>query len=66
MAALPAAATWIDMTSSPAVGRVLFDAALVERIHQHALTRYGPADGELLAIALPEEQAGIRLRHGPA
>jgi 3-hydroxyisobutyrate dehydrogenase-like beta-hydroxyacid dehydrogenase len=27
MAALPAAATWIDMTSSPAVGRVLFDAA---------------------------------------
>jgi 3-hydroxyisobutyrate dehydrogenase len=40
-------------------------SALVERIHQRALTRYGPADGELLAVALLEEQAGIRLRHGP-
>lgn len=34
-------------------------------IHQRALARYGPADGELLAVALLEEQAGIRLRHGP-
>jgi 3-hydroxyisobutyrate dehydrogenase len=40
-------------------------SALVERIHQRALTRYGPADGELLAVALLEERAGIRLRHGP-
>jgi len=40
-------------------------SALVEQIFQRALTRYGPADGELLAVALLEEQAGIRLRHGP-
>jgi 3-hydroxyisobutyrate dehydrogenase len=41
-------------------------SALVERIHQRALARYGPVDGELLAVALLEEQAGIQLRHGPA
>ncbi len=41
-------------------------SALVEEIYQRALTRYGPADGELLAVALLEEQAGIRLRHGPS
>jgi len=40
-------------------------SALVEQIYQRALARYGPADGELLAVALLEEQAGIRLRHGP-
>jgi 3-hydroxyisobutyrate dehydrogenase len=40
-------------------------SALVEQIFRSALTRYGPADGELLAVALLEEQAGIRLRHGP-
>ena len=40
-------------------------SALVERIYQSALDRYGPADGELLAVALLEEQAGLRLRHGP-
>jgi 3-hydroxyisobutyrate dehydrogenase len=34
----------------------------VERIYQRALARYGAADGELLAIALMEEEAGIRLR----
>jgi 3-hydroxyisobutyrate dehydrogenase len=34
----------------------------VERTYQRALARYGPADGELLAIAMMEEQAGIRLR----
>jgi hypothetical protein len=39
---------------------------LVERIHQRALARYGPVDGELLAVALLAEQAGIQLRHGPA
>ena len=32
----------------------------VERTYQRALARYGPADGELLAVALLEEQAGIR------
>lgn len=37
----------------------------VRRLHQDALDRYGPADGELLAVALLEEQAGIRLRTGP-
>jgi 3-hydroxyisobutyrate dehydrogenase len=40
-------------------------SALVEHIHQRALARYGPAEGELLAVALLEEQAGIQLRHGP-
>jgi 3-hydroxyisobutyrate dehydrogenase len=40
-------------------------SALVERIHQRALSRYGPVDGELLAAALLEEEAGVRLRHGP-
>jgi len=39
---------------------------LVERTYQRALRRYGPASGELLAVALLEEEAGIRLRHGPA
>ena len=34
----------------------------VRRLHQQALERYGAADGELLAVALLEEQAGIRLR----
>jgi 3-hydroxyisobutyrate dehydrogenase len=40
--------------------------ALVERTYQRALTRYGPVDGELLAVALLEEQAGAQLRHEPA
>lgn len=40
-------------------------AQLVERTHQRALRRYGPVDGELLAAALLEEEAGIRLSHGP-
>ncbi|MCA2222459.1 NAD(P)-dependent oxidoreductase [Nonomuraea aurantiaca] len=35
---------------------------LVERTYQRALDRYGAVDGELLAIALLEEQAGLRLR----
>jgi 3-hydroxyisobutyrate dehydrogenase len=35
----------------------------VERAYRRALAHYGPADGELLAAALLEEQAGIRLRH---
>ena len=35
----------------------------VERIYQRALARYGPAGGELLPVAMLEEQAGIQLRH---
>jgi 3-hydroxyisobutyrate dehydrogenase len=34
----------------------------VAGLYRQALRRYGPADGELLAIALLEEQAGLRLR----
>ena len=41
-------------------------SAVVERTYQRALSRYGPVGGELLAVALLEEQAGVRLRHGPA
>jgi 3-hydroxyisobutyrate dehydrogenase len=37
-------------------------ASVVESIHLRALARYGPVDGELMAVALLEEQAGIRLR----
>jgi 3-hydroxyisobutyrate dehydrogenase len=36
---------------------------LVERIHRRALSRYGPVDGELLAVALLEEEAGTTLRY---
>jgi 3-hydroxyisobutyrate dehydrogenase len=39
---------------------------LVHQTYQRALRRYGPATGELLAVALLEEEAGIQLRHGPA
>ena len=34
--------------------------------YQRALRRYGPADGELLAVTLLEEQAGLQLRYSPA
>ncbi len=37
-------------------------SAAVARAYGRALRRYGPADGELLAIALLEEQAGVNLR----
>lgn len=37
----------------------------VADIYLRALRRYGPADGELLAMALLEEQAGLSLRHPP-
>lgn len=33
----------------------------VERTYQQALARYGPVDGELLAVALLEDQAGVDL-----
>jgi 3-hydroxyisobutyrate dehydrogenase len=39
---------------------------LIHRIYQQALARYGPADGELLAVALLEEQAGLDLRSQPS
>ena len=39
---------------------------LVRRTYRRALTRYGPVDGELLAAALLEEEAGQKLRPGPA
>jgi 3-hydroxyisobutyrate dehydrogenase len=35
---------------------------LVRRTYRRALARYGPIDGELLAVALLEEQAGHKLR----
>jgi 3-hydroxyisobutyrate dehydrogenase len=34
----------------------------VTRIYERATARYGNADGELLAVALLEEEAGQRLR----
>ncbi len=37
----------------------------VAELYRQALRRYGPADGELLGIALLEEQARLRLRHPP-
>jgi 3-hydroxyisobutyrate dehydrogenase len=58
-----------ELAAVTALGRehdVPFELSeLVERIYQRALARYGPADGELLAVALLEEQAGLRLRHDP-
>jgi 3-hydroxyisobutyrate dehydrogenase len=35
---------------------------LVEHLYRRALARYGPVDGELLAVALLEEEAGTPLR----
>jgi 3-hydroxyisobutyrate dehydrogenase len=37
----------------------------VEQTYQRALARYGPVDGELLPVAMLEEQAGVQLRAGP-
>jgi 3-hydroxyisobutyrate dehydrogenase len=37
-------------------------ADVVERIYGRALERYGAVDGELLGVALLEEEAGLRLR----
>jgi 3-hydroxyisobutyrate dehydrogenase len=36
---------------------------LVSRTHRRALEHFGPRNGELLAVALLEEQAGTRLRY---
>lgn len=38
---------------------------LVEDIYRQALRRFGPVKGELLPVALLEEQAGLRLRREP-
>jgi 3-hydroxyisobutyrate dehydrogenase len=38
---------------------------LVSRTHRRALEHFGPRDGELLAVALLEEEAGTRLRYDP-
>ncbi len=35
---------------------------VVRRIYRRALARFGPADGELLAVALLEDEAGDKLR----
>jgi 3-hydroxyisobutyrate dehydrogenase len=40
-------------------------AQVVAGIYQRALGRYGPVDGELLAVALLEEEARLELRQGP-
>lgn len=37
----------------------------VRRTYQRALARYGPSDGELLAVALLEEESGLALRRPP-
>jgi 3-hydroxyisobutyrate dehydrogenase len=37
----------------------------VKRVYQQALERFGPIDGELLPVALLEEQAGVELRSPP-
>jgi 3-hydroxyisobutyrate dehydrogenase len=38
---------------------------LVHQTYQRALARYGPVDGELSAVALLEEETGLRLRDRP-
>ena len=38
----------------------------VEQIYQRALARYGPVNGELLAVAMMEEDAGVLLRRHPS
>jgi len=46
---------------------VPFDlSAAVERTYRAALARYGPIDGELLAVALLEERDGTRLHRSSA
>ena len=47
--------------------RVPFELSdLVRRTYRRALDRYGPVDGELLAVALLEDEAGHKLRPGIA
>lgn len=52
-----------DVTALATECEVPFEISrLVSRTYQRALARYGPAAGELLAVALLEEEAGTRLR----
>ena len=39
---------------------------VVRRTYHRALTRFGPADGELLAVSLLEDEAGDKLRTAPS
>lgn len=39
---------------------------VVRRTYRRALTRFGPADGELLAVSLLENEAGDKLRTAPS
>jgi 3-hydroxyisobutyrate dehydrogenase len=39
-------------------------SSAVRQVYREALARYGPVDGELLAAALLQEQAGTQLRRG--
>ncbi len=41
-------------------------STVVERSYRAALERYGAVDGEMLAVALLEERAGVRLRRSGA
>jgi 3-hydroxyisobutyrate dehydrogenase len=38
----------------------------IEQVYRRALVWYGPADGELLPVAMMEEQAGVNLRRRPS
>jgi 3-hydroxyisobutyrate dehydrogenase len=40
-------------------------SSLIGRVYARALHRFGPVDGELLSVALLEEQAGLTLRRAP-
>lgn len=40
-------------------------SCLVEDTYRRALAHYGPVDGELSAVALLEDEAGLRLRAHP-
>jgi 3-hydroxyisobutyrate dehydrogenase len=51
------------ITSMARASGVPFELSdLVAAVYQRALERFGPADGELLPIAMLEEQAGLLLR----
>jgi hypothetical protein len=39
---------------------------VVRRTYHRALTRFGPAEGELLAVSLLEDEAGDKLRAAPS
>ena len=57
---------WEELAGITALARrhkVPFElSGLVEETYRRALDRFGPVDGELMAVALLEEEAGVRLR----